>query len=143
MGRRPTTGYSNEEIPDHLPPANQGAIPVMVRLVDGELGEHFRPAEARRWTETHVMVGLFRTDPDTGRRKDQLAWLRAEDVYRVLRPEDVQLADPRTTTLSFSSRGAIPVVGRHPLGLSRRPKKPCRHRESSPASASSDRTSRG
>jgi hypothetical protein len=36
------------------------------------------------------MVGLYRTDPDTGRRKDQLAWLRAEDVYRVLRPEDVK-----------------------------------------------------
>ena len=27
---------------------------------------------------------------DTGRRKDQLAWLRAEDVYRVLRPADVK-----------------------------------------------------
>jgi hypothetical protein len=72
-----------------MPPANQGAIPIVVRLVDVELGEHFRPAEARRWTETHVMVGLYRTDPDTGRPKDQLAWLRAEDVYRVLRSEDV------------------------------------------------------
>jgi hypothetical protein len=39
MGRRPTTGYENEEIPDHMPPANQGApSPVVVRLVDGELG---------------------------------------------------------------------------------------------------------
>ena len=47
VGRRPTTGFQNEEIPDHLPSANQGAIPVVVRLVDGELGEHFRPAEAR------------------------------------------------------------------------------------------------
>jgi hypothetical protein len=71
MGRRPTTGYANEEMPDHMPPANQGAIPVLVRLVDDELGEHYRPAEARRWTTTHVMVGLYRTDPDTGRRKDQ------------------------------------------------------------------------
>jgi hypothetical protein len=62
----------------------------LLRLVDGEHGEYFRSAEARRWTETHVMVGLYRTDPDTGRRKDQLAWLRAEDVYRVLRPEDVR-----------------------------------------------------
>jgi len=34
MGRRPTTGYANEEIPGHMPPANQGAIPVLVRLVD-------------------------------------------------------------------------------------------------------------
>ena len=90
MPTRPTSGYDNEEIPDSMPPANQGAIPVLVRLVDGELGEHFRPAEARRWTETHVMVGLYRTEPDTGRRKDQLAWLRAEDVYRVLRPADVR-----------------------------------------------------
>jgi hypothetical protein len=73
-----------------MPLQNRGAIPVLVRLVDAELGEHYRPAEARRWTETHVMVGLYRTDPDTGRRKNQLAWLRAEDVYRVLRPEDVE-----------------------------------------------------
>jgi hypothetical protein len=62
-----------------------------VRLVDDELGEHYRPAEARRWNRrTHVMVGLYRTDPDTGRRKDRLAWLRAEDVYRVLRAADVK-----------------------------------------------------
>jgi hypothetical protein len=87
---RPTSGYDNDEIPDSLPLQNRGAIPVLVRLVDGELGEHYRPAEARRWTETHVMVGLYRTDPDTGRRTDRLAWLRAEDVYRVLRPEDVE-----------------------------------------------------
>ena len=33
----------------------------------------------------HVMVGLYCTDPVTGR----LAWLRAEDVHRVLRAEDV------------------------------------------------------
>jgi hypothetical protein len=90
MPTRPTSGYDNEEIPDSMPLQNQGAIPVLVRMVDGELGEHYRPAEARRWTETHVMVGLYRTDPDTGRRKDQLAWLRAEDVHRVLRPEDVK-----------------------------------------------------
>jgi hypothetical protein len=90
MPTRPTSGYDNEEIPDSMPLQNQGAIPVLVRLVDGEHGEHYRPAEARRWTETHVMVGLYRTDPDTGRRKDQLAWLRAEDVYRVLRPEDLK-----------------------------------------------------
>jgi hypothetical protein len=32
--RRPATGYANEEIPDHLPPSNQDAIPVVVRLVD-------------------------------------------------------------------------------------------------------------
>jgi len=49
MGRRPTTGYANEEIPDHLPPSNQGAIPVVVRLVDKQNGVHYRPAEARRW----------------------------------------------------------------------------------------------
>jgi hypothetical protein len=63
---------------------------VVVDLDVHKLGEHYRPAEARRWTETHVMVGLYRTDPDTGRRKDQLAWLRAEDVYRVLRAADVK-----------------------------------------------------
>jgi hypothetical protein len=90
MPARPTSGYDNEEIPDGMPLQNRGAIPVLVRLVDAALGEHFRPAEARRWTETHVMVGLYRTDPDTGRRKDRLAWLRAEDVHRVLSADDVK-----------------------------------------------------
>ncbi|HTE64796.1 MAG TPA: BTAD domain-containing putative transcriptional regulator [Candidatus Binatia bacterium] len=47
-------------------------------------------AEARRWTETHVMVGIYGTDPDTGRRRDRLAWLRAEDVHRVLRADDAK-----------------------------------------------------
>jgi hypothetical protein len=89
MGRRPTTGYANEEIPDHLPPANQGAIPVVVRLVDDEHGEHYRPAEARRWNRTHVMVAIYSLHPVTGRRSDTLAWLRAEDVHRVLRIGDI------------------------------------------------------
>jgi hypothetical protein len=82
MPTEPTSGYANEEIPDHMPPANQGAIPVVVRLIDDEHGEHYRPAEARRWTKTHVLVALPGTDPDTGRRCDTLAWLRAEDVRR-------------------------------------------------------------
>ena len=47
MGRRPTTGYATEEIPDSMPLQNQGAIPVIARLVDSEHGEHFRPAEVR------------------------------------------------------------------------------------------------
>ena len=38
----------NEESPDSMPLQNQGAVPVIVRLVDGELGEHYRPVEARR-----------------------------------------------------------------------------------------------
>jgi hypothetical protein len=54
----------------------------VVRLIDDEHGEHYRPAEARRWTKTHVLVALPGTDPDTGRRCDTLAWLRAEDVRR-------------------------------------------------------------
>ena len=36
------------------------------------------------------MVGHYRTNPDTGRRKDRLAWLRAEDVHRVLSADDVK-----------------------------------------------------
>ena len=90
MARRPKTGYANEEIPDHVPPANQGAIPVVVRLVDDENGEHYRPAEARRWNRTHVMVALRDVHPDTGRRCDTLAWLHAEDVHRVLQADDVR-----------------------------------------------------
>ena len=37
------------------------------------------------------MVGIYGTDPGTGRRKDRLAWLRAEDVHRVLLAKDVRL----------------------------------------------------
>jgi hypothetical protein len=36
------------------------------------------------------MVALRDVHPDTGRRCDTLAWLRAEDVYRVLRAEDLR-----------------------------------------------------
>jgi hypothetical protein len=90
MPTKPTSGYDNEEMPDSIPLNNQGGIPVIVRLVDAENGEHYRPAEARRWTDTHVMVGLYRTDPNTGRRKDRLAWLRAEDVHRVLSADDAK-----------------------------------------------------
>jgi hypothetical protein len=70
-------------------PSNQGAIPVVVRLVDEQNGVHYRPAEAR-WNRTHVMVALRDVHPDTGRRCDTLAWLRADDVYRVLRAEDLR-----------------------------------------------------
>jgi hypothetical protein len=34
MPSKPTSGYDNEEIPDSMPLQNQGAIPVLVRLVD-------------------------------------------------------------------------------------------------------------
>jgi hypothetical protein len=85
-------GLREQEIPDHLPPSNQGAIPVVVRLVDEQNGVHYRPAEARRWNRTHVMVALRDVHPDTGQRCDTLAWLRAEDVYRVLHAEDVRRA---------------------------------------------------
>jgi hypothetical protein len=108
MGRQLTTGYTNEEIPDRIPPQNQGAIPVIVRLVDDEHGEHYRAAEARRWTDTHVMVAIPRTDPETGRRRDRLAWLRAEDVKRVLTyaPSDQARRNPwlgRTTSTTRAS----------------------------------------
>jgi hypothetical protein len=63
---------------------------MVVRLVDDEHGEHYRPAEARRWNRTHVMVAFYNLHPVTGRRSDTLAWLRAEDVYRVLRAADVK-----------------------------------------------------
>jgi hypothetical protein len=95
MGRRPTTGYSNEEIPDHLPTANQGAIPVVVRLVDDEHGEHYRPAEARRWNRTHVMAAIYSLHPATGRRSDTLAWLRAGDVCHSRRRHHDGVADRR------------------------------------------------
>lgn len=83
MPRRPAPGYANEEMPDSFPSQNLGHIPVVVRLVNDEHGEHYRAAEARRWTRTHVMVGILYVD-EADRRNDSLAWLRASDVYRIL-----------------------------------------------------------
>ncbi len=79
--------YANEDMPASIPRKNQGDIPVVVRLVDEEHGEHFRPAEARRWTRTHVLVAV-KLDDDW--RRDRLAWLRAEDVHRVLSRADLE-----------------------------------------------------
>jgi hypothetical protein len=64
MPTRPTTGYQNEEIPDSIPRQNQGSYPVVVRLIDGELGEHFRPAErdaGRRLTSWSACTAPTRT----------------------------------------------------------------------------------
>jgi hypothetical protein len=36
------------------------------------------------------MVAIHSLHPVTGRRSDTLAWLRAEDVHRVLRAADVK-----------------------------------------------------
>ncbi|PSL08162.1 hypothetical protein CLV30_101129 [Haloactinopolyspora alba] len=80
--------YHNEEMPDRIPKQNQGRIPVIARLVDDENGVHYRPAEARRWTSTHVMVDVHHTGA-LGR--DRLAWLRAQDVHRILRTEHTGL----------------------------------------------------
>lgn len=77
--------FDNEEMPDSIPRQNQGEISVIVRLVDEEHGSHYRAAEARRWTKTHVMVALLRA---AYQDRDKLVWLRAEDVYRIL-PGDV------------------------------------------------------
>ena len=38
------------------------------------------------------MVALCGVHPDTGQRCDTLAWLRVQDVYRVLHAEDVRRA---------------------------------------------------
>lgn len=89
MPHRPEhpSAYLNEEMPDSFPQRNLGEIPVIVRLINTELGEHYRPAEACRWTSTHVMVALLDVD-SAGKKQRGLAWLQAGDVYRIL-PGDV------------------------------------------------------
>ena len=43
MPTGPASGYDNEEILDSMPPQNQGAILVLLRLVDAELGDTTGP----------------------------------------------------------------------------------------------------
>jgi hypothetical protein len=71
----------NWEMPGRVPNRPMGDIPVIARLVWPH-GEEYRPARANRWTHTHVLV----TWVEDGPYRDQGAWLRAEDVTRVLRP---------------------------------------------------------
>lgn len=61
---------------------NQGEIPVIVRVVRIDGSEAWKPAEARRWTSTHVMVAFPRAGATSW--QDQLGWFRAEDVVREL-----------------------------------------------------------
>ena len=70
----------NWEMPDRVPNRPMGDIPVIARLV-GPDGEEYRPVRANRWTRTHVLV----TWVEDGPHRDRGAWLRAEDVSRVLR----------------------------------------------------------
>jgi hypothetical protein len=42
----------------------------------------------------HGRVALRDVHPETGRHDDTLAWLRAEDVYRVLRLDNVRNRAP-------------------------------------------------
>ena len=67
MGRRPTTGYANEEIPDRMPPANQGAIPVTVRLLDDDAPSpgkvHAAPAD-EAGQEHRLTIAPDATDVD-------------------------------------------------------------------------------
>jgi len=70
----------NYEMPEHVPGRPMGEIPVIARFVWPE-GEDWRPVLANRWTKTHVLVTWIVDGP----HRDQAAWLRAEDVTRVLR----------------------------------------------------------
>lgn len=72
--------YKNEEKPDGIPMRNQGEIPVIVRVVRTDGSEAWKPAEARRWTSTHVMVAFPRAGATSW--QDLLGWFRAEDVVR-------------------------------------------------------------
>jgi hypothetical protein len=89
MPTRPTSGYDNEEIPDSMPLQNQGAIPVLVRLVDGELGQHFRPAEARR-LDAGVPVRLVRRHFDAERNVGNALQSLDSADYLAAQGHDVQ-----------------------------------------------------
>ncbi|WP_035812053.1 hypothetical protein [Jiangella gansuensis] len=83
----PNFYYANEEMPPQgVPPRNQGHIPVIVRLINEANGVHYRPAVAIRWTQTHVMVKI---EGAGHQGADDLAWVRASDVWRILRQGDL------------------------------------------------------
>lgn len=72
----------NYEMPDRVPTRRMGEIPVIARFVWPD-GEEWRPVTANRWTRTHVLVTWIAEGP----HRDQAAWLRVEDVTRVLRSD--------------------------------------------------------
>lgn len=80
----------NYEMPDRVPTRRMGEIPVIARFVWPDR-EEWRPVTANRWTRTHVLV----TWVGEGPHRDQAAWLRAEDVTRVLRSDPSWTPDHR------------------------------------------------
>ncbi|WP_116951458.1 hypothetical protein [Jiangella endophytica] len=79
------TRYANEEHPPQgIPPNNMGRIQVFVRFVDDAGAERYLPATAMRWTTIHVMVSYVGEGYPGRPNAASLAWLRAEDVWRVM-----------------------------------------------------------
>lgn len=74
---------TNEEMPSRVPRRPMGSIPVIVRLVDEQGTVWLMPATANRWTATHVLVVYPAAEGSV--RPTRLAWLRAQDVRRVVR----------------------------------------------------------
>jgi len=74
---RPT---NEEHPPQGIPTRPMGNIAVLARMVTRE-GRFWIPAKALRWTPTHVMVS-YRPEPE--QREETLAWLRKDDVTRML-----------------------------------------------------------
>jgi hypothetical protein len=89
--------YTNEEKPENIPARNQGKIEVFVRLVDSELGERYLPGTAMRWTSTHVMVSFIDHADQAFPNSVMLAWVRAEDVWRVVKRAESSRPQVRRT----------------------------------------------
>jgi hypothetical protein len=87
-------GYDNEEHPPQgIPPRNQCHDPVIIRLVGGEYGEHWRAGTALRWTATHVMVAFeipAGSRGGLGSKTSMLAWLRKNDVGRIVTADEMR-----------------------------------------------------
>ena len=81
MARPKYPSYDNEDIPEEIPPRDNCHMLVMIRVVDDELGVHYLPAVARKWTPTHVMVSISGAGLSGA---DLPVWLRLDDVGRAL-----------------------------------------------------------
>jgi hypothetical protein len=74
----------NYEMPDGRIPMRPlaGGRTLVIARLHWSVGEEWRPVFANRWTKTHVLVVWIEDG------KDKSAWLRAEDVKRVLRSSE-------------------------------------------------------
>lgn len=82
---RPTNA---QDRPPGAPLRPMGAVPIIARLVGADGHEWWIPAEANRWTSTHVLVIWKPRGRDP--RQYRMCWLPIADVTRTLRTDQAQ-----------------------------------------------------